>query len=257
MLVDANWRLTELLLLYERRSDSLPKHERGRIQTDTDTSLCLGSYPLWEWSIYFSLVNLKGQLRTHVCEMLWLSLWEIIRSWERLCAAFRGCVCGFTNKPACTQAVHQLGQTAKFKNHWSWYYQGWYQGFYFYFCNIGKKNLERQRALDHRQGFLCCCQPRCLPIVSTSQHTRTNTHRQHGEVIVWNKTHFLCLFNLLWRSESTNTHTLKLCHWLVDCAAGPPTRMGFNKLEINPTLYSCSSRMHPWCNYSLKTVFGD
>lgn len=46
--------------------------------------------------------------------------------------------------------------------------------------------------------------PHCFNITT---HARTNTHRNHGEVIVWNKTYFLCLFNPLWRSENANTHT--------------------------------------------------
>lgn len=53
---------------------------------------------------------------------------------------------------------------------------------------------------------------------SLFQHHNTlrDTHRHQGEVIVRNKTHFLCLFNRVWRSESGATKTCTFWKFVSD-----------------------------------------
>lgn len=86
--------------------------------------------------------------------------------------------------------------------------QKWNGAHFFYFVVfVVVKKLERQRALDCRQSFLHCCQPCCLPIVLTSQHTHAQIHTETMVKSLSEIRLTSCLFNPLWRSENANTHT--------------------------------------------------
>ena len=74
--------------------------------------------------------------------------------------------------------------------------------------------LNRQRTLDCRQCFPCCCQPCCLPIVSTPQHAHTNTHidTEHSMVkslseIRLTSSVYLTSFEEVRVQTHTHTHT--------------------------------------------------
>lgn len=90
--------------------------------------------------------------------------------------------------------------------------QKWNGAHFFYFVVfVVVKKLERQRALDCRQSFLHCCQPCCLPIVLTSQHTHAQIHTETmvkslSEIRLTSSvylTHF--------EEARMQIHTLKLC----------------------------------------------
>lgn len=192
-------------------SDSLPKHQRAAKLTlilPHVQGFILSYVSHCDSGGFLLLViYLKGQFKAHLCKMLWLSLWEITRSWERLrdvCFAFCAGVCGSETYTVTYQLISAPGvlDVAVICN------KNETELIFFYFVVfVVVKKLERQRALDCRQSFLHCCQPCCLPIVLTSQHTHAQIHTETMVKSLSEIRLTSCLFNPLWRSENANTHT--------------------------------------------------
>lgn len=109
--------------------------------------------------------------------------------------------------PRCPWCCRYLQQN------WNWAH------FFYFFVFVVVKKLERQRALDCRQSFLHCCQPCCLPIVLTSQHTHAQIHtdtmvKSLSEIRLTSSvylTHFEEARMQIHIHTHMRTHTLKLC----------------------------------------------